>query len=230
MSAYLDLNWKRTTAPKSIDTKKIDGAIAKVVSGMPKDKPLVLFFGSKKTIKKGKKIIQTKQAKKSSDLAAAFNDKAFKVQLALSFCHYYEVDVTNISLKDSPYICHDRAPLLVVYYNGEIVGKMTTGSSKLIYATIAKALDKCDIDIFGLTKEVQKPIKSLFNMEKKIYDFKKKYGEEQAKNRKKPTKAGNMKISRFQEEEKVLKTQQGELKSNVLELINKYTSAKKGDA
>lgn len=195
---------------------------------MPKDKPLVLFFGTKKTIKKGKKVLQTKQAQKTSDLGDAFNDEAFKVQLALRFCHYYEIDVTNISVTDSEYICHEKAPLLVVYYDGEIIGKMTTGSSKLIYATIARALDKCGIDIFGLTKEVQKPMKSLFNMEKKIYDFNEKYGEAQAKERKKPSKAGKMKISRLQEEQQNLKSEQGELKSDVLKIIGKYTSGKKG--
>jgi len=70
----------------------------------------------------------------------------------------------------------------------------------------------------------------LYNVEKKIYDFNKKLDPVLEKNRKNSSKALEMKIARYKEEQKVLKSKKGELQSEVDKVINKYTSGKIDDA
>lgn len=192
---------------------------------MTKDKPIVLFFGTSKRYptRGGKPGKPTNQAKKSEKLASAFNDKKFNVQIALKFCEYYEIDVSKIEKKDSPYICHEKAPMIVVCYNGEVVKDMKIGSSQLIYSTIAKALDQCDIDVYKLSREVTKPINGLYNTEKKIYDFNQDFNELLREQKTNKRKALAMKIDRLKEEKQELNEEKNKYVSEMNEVIAKFT-------
>lgn len=223
MSAYLQLNWQSATLPSLSSAGSLEDAINLIAKDLPKDKPLVMFFGSWKKIKKRKKMYNTRQAINSAKLSNAFNDKNFKVQLALKYCYYYNFDVTNVTEEQSPFICHEKAPLLVVYYDGKIIKTLKTGSSKLIFMTIGDALKQCNFDVFDLTEKIKSPIRKLFNIEKDLYDFNQKYIKQVARKKKKNTKSMKTKIAKFEEEKEELYDKKEAYKKEIEKIAKEYT-------
>lgn len=205
------------------ESKDLNSAILKIAKGLPDDKPILLFFGSSKTLplKKGstKAPALTKQAKKSQALADCFNDKSFKVQVALKFFNCYDIDVSDVSKEENPLICHDNAPILVIVYKGEILKSVTSCSSGRLYGLLAMALKNNKYDINDVNRKVNKPLREFYDIERKLY-FKeaeeKRISKDYAKS---STNAKKTRLDKIQKECSEMAATRNEYKSKFLDIL-----------
>lgn len=169
MSSYLQIEWKPLTLFPNAKLGNLEDAVAGVIQNASTTKPVLLFFYSNKTEKKRKKDVLTKIAKKSAQFGQAFGDPKFNVQLAMRFFNCYEIDVSNVTKVKSPFLCHDEAPLMVVYHDGNIYKKLSSGSSNRIYSILALFLKKEGFEIKQFSKAMSKPLAELYKNERKLF-------------------------------------------------------------
>lgn len=171
VSSYLKIEWLklRLDQQQLKNAGSFEEAVTEVAKSTDNSKPVLLFFYSKKRETKKGKDQPTKIAEKSTDFSEEFGDPKFKVQLAIKFFNCYEIDVTDISKNDSPYLCHEEAPIAVIYYQDKIYKTFTKGSSNRIYGILSTFLKKQKFAIQDFSREMAKPITTMYKSERKIY-------------------------------------------------------------
>ena len=227
MSACLKIKWNKLSFSEDSENKKLDPIIDELAKKLPNDKPILFFFGSSKTIaprKGSKKPVLTKPAKKSQALADCFNDKSFKVQVALKFFNCYDIDVSNISISESPVICEENAPLLVVYYNGKILKKITSASAGRMYSLLSLTLKTNDFDINSLNKEINKPLRAFYDSEKKLYFKQKEHDRLNKDYAEDPKKSKKSRVDKINKEYTESVTKRDGCRSNFLTVLNNFLS------
>ncbi len=227
MSSYLGISWKKLAFAGNPAKEKLNIQVEKVISPLSKNKPVLLFFGTNKITpprsKKGKPKTTT-QAIKSAKLGEAFDDKTFRIHLAMKFFQCYEVDLTNILMKESPIICHEKAPMLVAYdnLNKKMAKPLKSGNSSSVFAVMATVLKKGNIDIMGLCKEASPHLQQFYSNERKIYKHNEKYAEFREAYNKKPSKSKKTKLDKGATILTELKAISTKAKSEIDKLIVKY--------